>query len=316
MSLTHDNPAEEQSDNDSSSDIHNVWVEFKDRLDNVEDNPATTGKLASEFARNLATAHVYDGADSVVIDSLLGQFARNANVQKGKLEETYETYVETLEAEAEADKEENADNDGIVVISPDKLLTNHVAKVIKYCPTDASADARYLWVFEDGETMETKRQHLALNSFSDEAHDQLGRIVSDNTSDDCDLPWRTFVKLFIERHKEEREEKGDRSYAVEDLRAVIEQRPATTEKDDAAMSSLPWVNEDEDGVLYVPSDIVQRVLIDYDTINARDLQVELDERGVKLGNVKQTSAAGTLVRFWPLTRNFADVSLEECDDDE
>jgi len=315
MSSTQDDTVDAQSKNDDSSDIHTVWVKFKDRLDDIEDNPAAEGNLAGEFAETLAKAYHNGDADIVVIDRLLGQFARNADVKKSKLERTYESYVDNF-ASVEEEKDDENDS-GPVVIPPDKLLQNHVEKVIKYVPTDASADARYIWVFDTGDTAETKYQHLATNHFSDEVYNQVGIIVDDSTSDDCELAWRKYVRIFIENHKEERTETGDRTLAVEDLRAEIERRSATSVKDDAAMSSLPWVNEEEDeDILHVPSDLVQRVLVDYDTITARDLQVELDARDVKKGNVKQTSAAGTLVRFWPLNIDFADVSINGGEDDE
>ncbi|MDF9748310.1 hypothetical protein [Natrinema salsiterrestre] len=270
------------------------------------------GRLANNFAVALAECFHAGNTERTTIDALLKSYAGNATVKKSTLEETFADTLADLESDV--GDEDSGGDESPTVIPLDVFLDDHVEKVIKHVPTDASADARYTWVLDTGERVETVRQHNALNHFADEIHDVSEYVVARETSDACDLAWYLYVRLFIRENKVEREETGERTLAIEDLQADLNRREVMSEIDDAATSRQIYLPDEDADYVWIPNKIIQFIVTDYE-IDMQDLAREMDnrnQRGPRQSEVKD--AASTQMRFWQLDRDFADFDGGDSDD--
>ncbi|ESP88917.1 hypothetical protein [Candidatus Halobonum tyrrellensis] len=301
-------------DHESSIDLPEVWKDAKECLDNAP-SPSAEGQLASEFAESIALA-VSEGEKMTTAESLLGQFARNSDIAKSTMVKEFEEELEALEAATEEDED---DGDGEVLKhSIDTLLESHLDELTIYKPSDASAKPRYSWAFGTGVRVETETEHLAPDSFCQCYHDASGAERNARTPDDLNGSWTEYVRDLISALQNDGEKvrvvpvEGVRTQAVQDLRDAVEGKPATTDLKTAAQQYRPYVNPDDPSVVQVPSAAIERILANFEDCSYNDLQIELDKREVRAGNVRQTQVArGMNVRFWLLDREWLDVEVEE-----
>lgn len=321
----------DDTNTDDSIDPASYWMEVKQQLDDgASDDPVRAANLADDFAYSLAKAYVSGDTSRTTIDSLLGAFARNTNdIKKSTLEGKFEDSKGVVQRNAkrspDADEDDGDPAPGADSnLGPiDHFLNDKLSKLVKYVPSDKSADARYVWQFRSPDIrVETTNEHLAINSFQEEIHVAAGSEHAVSGPHDLDCHWNVWIMQFIAAcHEsgsvEARPIDGQRTHAVEDLQNQIENTPATTDIQTAVQQRRPYVESEDADELQVATSVIERVLADYENVSYQDLQVELDEREHRAGNVRSTQVArGQNVRFWRLNRNWLDIEVEPESDEE
>lgn len=311
MSKTNDNP--------DGTALSEIWTETKEQLDDIDsEDPIASGELANEFIPNLAEAVHVGQANRTAAEPLLKQFARNVDIAKGVLDNKFEDELDRLEEEDEGDLEGDGDDSPPLT----ELLQHHLEKLVLYVPSDASADTRYNWVFDNGVEVETESEHRAPDSFAQAYHDASGGRRNARNPD-IDGAWPEYMREFVKHLRNHEDEKvevvpveGTRTQVLEDLQNVIETTPATTDLQDASQQMRPFIVSPDADEVQVPSRVIERLLADFEDVSYTDLQIEMDKRGHRAGNVRATQTRqGTNVRLWRLNRDWLDVEVQEADTD-
>ena len=311
MSTTQD------SDDDGGINLSSLWVETKDELDRIDDDPVKTGELANEFIPTLAEA-VHDGdASKTEAEPLIKQFARNASIKKSVLDNQFEDELDKLD-DPLGQIDQNQDSSETITY----ILHKDLQHLTIYVPTDASAESRYNWKFRHGVEFETQSEHLSSDTFCQKYHEATGGKRNAVNPDDLSGNWTDYIREFIKDLRDEGDRvtqvpvEGLRTQAVEDLKNTVENKPATTDIKEAAQQYRPFVVSEDADEVQVPSATIERIIADYDAVDYNDLQIELDKLGHRTGNVRSTQVTrGTNVRFWRLDRDWFDIELEGGDED-
>jgi len=309
---------------DGSIDLATLWDVTKQDLDDLDSknpDPVQTGELANDFAQVLAKA-VYGGwATDAEADPLMKQFARNASMKKSAVEEQFSAAKQTLKKKEERETAEN-DDDEPLSETITFLLKYRLNELVIYEPSDESVKMRYNWKFSTGVEVETGTEHLGPNSFAQCYHDASGGRLN-ATVPNLEGSWPEYIRDYVTTLRDEGEKvrvvpvEGLRTQAVEDLKDAIETKPATTDLRAAAQQYRAYIESTDADVVQVPSGLVERVLSDYEDTSYNDLQIELDKRGHRAGNVRATQVGrGTNVRFWLLNREWLNIEVEEPENDE
>jgi len=308
---------------DESIDLATLWDVTKRNLDDLDsDNPdpVQTGRLANDFAQVLAKAVYGEWATDAEADPLMKQFARNASMKKSAVEEQFTAAKQTLKEKEE--RKATEDDDKVLTRSISFLLNHMLDELVIYEPSDESVKMRYNWKFTNGVEVETETEHLGPNSFAQCYHDASGGRMN-ATVPNLEGSWPEYIRDHVTTLRDEGEKvrvvpvEGLRTQAVEDLKDAIETKPATTDLRAAAQQYRAYIESADADVVQVPSGVVERVLSDYEDTSYNDLQIELDKRGHRAGNVRATQVGrGTNVRFWLLNSEWLNVELEEPENDE
>lgn len=314
----------DDTNTDDSIDLASIWTEAKQQLDDSGDDPVVGGELGKEFTHNLAQAYVFEDAPMTTIDPLLTQFARNSDLKKSTLENEFEEFSREMQSPGSGEDDEDDAPGADSNLGPiDHFLNEKLSKLVKYVPSDKSADARYVWQFRSPDIrVETTNEHLAINSFQEAIHVAAGSEHAVSGPQDLDCNWNVWVMQAIAAcHQrgivEARQIDGERTHAVEDLQNQIENTPATTDLQTAVQQRRPYVESEDADEVEVATSVIERVLADYENVSYEELQVELDEREYRAGNVRSTQVArGQNVRFWRLNRDWLDIEVESESDDE
>lgn len=315
---------EDTNDNtdDSSTDLSTYWGDVTDKLEAADGDPVQTGLAADAFCDRLAHAVDKGEASTTTADAFLGRFAKVAGIKKSKVEETYEDKLSDLRA-PDVDPDDDDDAQGHNLGPVNFWMQDSLVELIIYDPEDVSVDAKYVWQFEDPDIrVETEREHLAPNTMQEAIFVASGSRYSVSSTENLSQNWTDWVFDFIASCKasgmaETRELDGERSEAVRDLKNQIENTPATLSLTEAVQQYRPHVESEDADKVVVPKPIIERVLSDYENLEYRDLQVELDERDYRArNNTHETVGRGQSVALWHFNRGWLDLEVEIPEEDE
>ncbi len=216
-------------------------------------------------------------------------------------------------------------------------VSENLAQVRVIRTTDHISDTRYVWVFDDGTTVETgsnHRTHFMWPEFRDEIYDAAGPYLTkpeDGYVQGED--WREFIVHQIQEHKIEKESIGPRTRAIEYLKKRIRNADGFGDLQDAADYQGVYIDleppdddpdpeDEEDPLNRVESLMFQNSWVkdaaEEHEVTTRAIQNELDARGFTVDGrrVSETKyVGGRYQTFWKLNGSFASPASYEPDSD-
>jgi hypothetical protein len=313
----------DESTDDGSIDLSQYWEDVINQLEDADGDPVQTGRTADAFCEKLATAVDADDATKTTADAFLGRFAKLAGIKKSKVEQTYEDKLSDLR-KPEEKSDDGDDDDHSHRLGPlNFFIQDHLSELIIYNPEDVSVDAKYVWQFKDPDIrVETEREHLASNTMQEAIFVASGSQYSADSTESLNENWMTWIMALVARCKssgmaETQPLDGERSEAVRSLKNQIENTPATMDLHEAVQQYRPHVESEESEEVIVPKPIIERVMSDFENVQYRDLQIELDERDYRARNNSNTTVGrGQTVSLWHFNRDWLDIEVDVPEDDE
>ena len=288
------------------SDLTDWWIDFKKRAEDAND-PVEQANLAEELTETVAATEHHNDPNPAFVSSVIKESstASKLSISVSQLREMRDDRIADFEA---------SDDDGAVQAQTIyELVRFHLDEIVVYTPTDVSAEAKYHWIFDNGIEVETEREHFAPGSMAEAVFAASGSEtpVSSDTPDDLGR-WEDWIRGII-ANADNRTDKittGRRTLAVEDLQSRVSGMTATSDLGDAVQRHQLHLNTENETV-EIPYDVIERVLREYETLNARDLQIEMDKRGIRLGTVRRTQmTSGVNVALWPVDQEWIGVDLD------
>lgn len=239
----------------------------------------------------------------------LGTFADATGFTKTELRDLFSESVE----EAGPD----ASGDPLGAFLDEQLVEVQIAR-----STDKTQDATYAWRFEDF-TIETAatggsgRHHLDARQFRLEIF-AASNILPAKPSDDLLESWDEYISAVINDYRVETVTKGRRSSAVDELRNFVAGSVGYRTPEDAGERNGIYIPKEREyeGEIWVPNERVLAICDEFDLSATKQLQMELDARGVTSDRVRGASHStfvnGQKRTYWVLDDGFADpVDIKE-----
>jgi hypothetical protein len=299
-------------------------------IDDVVERANVEQDAAVSFAQQIAKA-VHAGYAEAHARTACGQISDIAEYYtKSALSELVEDEIAALES----------DSDGRRPF--DEVLEDDLNEVVIVRTTDAKQSTIYRWQFDGGSvettaTAET-RTHFSWSDFRDEYFDVMGedpaKPIKDRRGGE---EWREFIVSLVEERGREVSTRGPRSSAVDGLKNHIRRSKAyadiqdMVERDGIRIDDPPEENPTE---LWIPNASIKRICDEFELNTVRELQLELDARGLTRDRVQGVSESTFVnndkVTYWVVDASIADpgeyvedpvdpaeqVAQEESDDED
>lgn len=274
-------------------------------IDDVVERASVEQDAANEFAESIAKA-VHAGHSEAHARSACGQIADVAEYYtKSALTDLVDDHVEKLATES----------DGRRPFC--EVLEEDLNEVVIVRTTDAKQSTIYRWQF-DGGSVETEatsdtRTHFSWSDFRDEYFDAIGedpaKPIKDRRGGE---EWREFIVGLVDDRGREVETRGPRSSAVDGLKNTIRRSTAyadiadMVERDGIRIDDAPDENPSE---IWVPNSTIKRIADEFELSSVRELQLELDARGLTRDRVQGISESTFVnndkVTYWVLDATIA-----------
>lgn len=275
-------------------------------IDDLVQRAQSEQEAANDFARELARA-VKNGHAEAHARSACGQIADvSKHYTKSALTDLVNDQLDDLQSESDNRR------------PFDQILEEDLDEVVIVRTTDAKQSTVYRWHFgsasvETEATSET-RTHFSWHDFRDEYFDAMGedpaKPVKERRGGE---EWREFIVDLVEERGREVETRGPRSAAVDGLQNFIRRSHAyadiadMVERDGIRIDAPP----DEDPTeIWVPNSAIKRICDEYELGSVRQLQLELDARGLTRDRVNGVSESTFVnndkVTYWVLDASIAE----------
>ena len=303
-------PEEDNEEGNESVDLTEAWTRFQSEVAQAANTPeevAAAEELAKECARAVA-----DGGSEATADSLLKESSKSVGTRKSKLQEIYDEKLEELE-----------DDDEDARPRLDQLIKHQLERLVISRSTDHFTETKYQWYFSDPYTvLETSGEHRDPTQFRTQYLDSTAMNVRP-PSDGIDR-WYEWISKYIDREEskedgvaEVRETVGERTRAVNDVQEMLSGKQALTDLTQAVRTNRLYIEEEDDDIVFVSNDQIDRVLSSHESVKFRTLQAEMDARDILTGPSKQTSTSEiATVTLWRVRRDWvAPVEVVEPEGD-
>ena len=333
MSESHTEPAEDRSADELATAARDEALTALDEAAAAE-NPVEQAKAeeraVEEFVDQLATA-VVNGYSKTMAKETCGMAADvSQHYTKTALKDRLSEAISTKKVEDSGRRRF------------DDILVDDLREVVIVRTTDAKQETKYRWEFPDG-SVETEadaegRAHFHWGTFRDEYFDCIGEDAAKPSEDlRGGEDWREFVVDIIEEHGREQTTRGSRTATVEQLRDYISRSRAFNDLQTVVERDAVYIDADprdaDPSEIWVLNHDIKRICEDNELSTVRELQIELDARGLTVDRIRgvseTTTVNGKSVTYWVLDAAIAtpdefvpdpvdpaeSVRNEESDDD-
>ena len=200
----------------------------------------------------------------------------------------------------------------------DAILTEDLREVVVIRTTDAKQETKYRWEFPNG-SVETQadsdgRAHFHWSTFRDEYFDCIGEDAAKPCEDLLDgEEWREFIVGIIDDHGREQTTRGPRTETVEQLKDYISRSRAFNDLQTVVERDAVYIDADprdaDPDEIWVLNHDIKRICEDNELSTVRELQIELDARGLTTPRIRgvseTTTVNGKTVTYWVLDADIA-----------
>jgi hypothetical protein len=287
-------------------------MEAAEDLDRATKRAPAESEAAETFATELANT-VVQGFSEANAKSYCSQVAEASKFyNKTELTELLEDEIENTRI---------ADDDRPPL---DQLIEQALKEVVIVRTTDAKQSTIYRWDFADCqfETSADKegRAHFAWPAFRNEYFDAAGRDPSKPTKQRRGgEEWRDFIVEMVRDRGTNSTTRGPRTVAADALQNFIRRTTAYATVEDMFERDGIYIDDDpEDGdpaEIHVPNHDIKRICDDNELSSVRELQIELDARGLSTDRISGVSEStfvnNNKVTYWVLTADIAEPGTYE-----
>ncbi|WP_439028080.1 hypothetical protein [Haloarchaeobius sp. DT45] len=285
-------------------------IEVKDTVesldpDDLEDRKAQTEAIF-EFTASIGEL-LAEGANWGLAVSLCEDVADKTTWNKTELKKQIKTAKQNAISQSSSRR------------SFDEVLEDDVVEIVKIKSTDHHQGVSYRWVFQNG-TVETRQSkddkysHFSWNHFMDDYFDATGEMPHEpGAGRRGGDEWREFVADLIAKRATEKVTRGPRTCAVDALRNYISSTKGYAEVADAVSENGVYIDDDPEGgspsEVWVPNPVIKRICNENELKSTRELQCELDGRGLTSDQVNGASftenVGNRTVTVWRLDSDIA-----------